>query len=125
MKITEHPTTNQNQLIIKVIKKETEMSIHDLSGYETFITNIAIKAILFKHSYNSKCSLLCIDEGLDCIDQVNFTKLKDLMKKLKEYYTTIIIISHIKDIHNIADYELKIERFGENNKFSYITFINE
>lgn len=125
MKITEHPTTNQNQLIIKVIKKETEMSIHDLSGYETFITNIAIKAILFKHSYNSKCSLLCIDEGLDCIDQVNFTKLKDLMKKLKEYYTTIIIISHIKDIHNIADYELKIERFGENNKFSYITFNEE
>lgn len=105
------------KLNIAAIKGDTKLVIQDLSGYETFILNMAFKAALSRHNYISKCSLLIIDEGLDCIDQDNFKKLGLLFKKLRIHYLKILVITHIPEIRQFEDSNIKICR---NTNFSYI-----
>jgi len=103
-----------------IIAKKNNVSLvtQDLSGYETFILNIALKMALSKHNYISKCSLLVIDEGLDCIDHENFKKLGLLFKKLRTCYEKIIVITHIAEIRQFEDSNIKIKY---SNEYSYIS----
>ena len=79
---------------INVHKNNITLDTSQLSGYETFILNIALKSALHKYSNNTKSTLFTIDEGLDVIDSNNFSKFTILTELLQEYYSTIFIISH-------------------------------
>ena len=107
-------------LDIWVEKKENRLNVHDLSGFESFIVNIAFKLVLFKSNYVNKCSMLCIDEGLDCIDAANFKKLRLIIEKIKNVYGKVILISHIEGVRELSDFRINIERFGKNGKYSRI-----
>lgn len=79
------------------------LSTSRLSGYEKLMLQIAFKRALNKFSYNSKSSLVIIDEALDCIDQDNFlTKLPDAMCLITQDYSNCLAISQ-RDISHISD----------------------
>lgn len=101
-------STEKLDIIIK--KGELNLSAKDLSGYETFILNMAFKYILSKFNLVNKISLLFIDEGLDCIDAENFQKLPILFERLSQFYEKVILISHIPEIKDLAQSSIKIER---------------
>jgi len=79
---------------------------------------MAFKFALNRHNFIGKCSLLCIDEGLDCIDEDNFTKLGDLFNKLRTQYSQIMVVSHIPGIRDYEDSTISIQN---NGKYSIIT----
>ena len=106
------------RLIIVVSKNNINLSTQDLSGYETFVLNLAFKFALSRHNFIGKCSLLCIDEGLDCIDEDNFSRLGDLFSKLRTQYSQIMVISHIPGIKEYEDSTITIQN---NGKHSIIT----
>jgi DNA repair exonuclease SbcCD ATPase subunit/DNA repair exonuclease SbcCD nuclease subunit len=86
------------------------LSTTRLSGYEKLMLQIAFKRALNKFSYNSKSSLIIIDEALDCIDQDNFlTKLPDAMNLITQDYSNCLAISQ-RDIAHISDHIIRIKR---------------
>jgi len=80
-----------------------KLSITRLSGYEKLMLQLAFKRALNKFSYNSKSSLIIIDEALDCIDQENFaSRLPDVISLLAQDYGVTVAISQ-RDISHISD----------------------
>jgi hypothetical protein len=89
---------------------ENYLSTTRLSGYEKLMLQIAFKRALNKFSYNSKSSLIIIDEALDCIDQDNFlTKLPEVMNLITQDYSNCLAISQ-RDIAHISDHIVKIKK---------------
>ena len=84
------------------------LSIQRLSGFEKLMLQVAFKRALNKFSYNSKSSLIIIDEALDCIDNENFqSKLPEIMNMIAQDYAIAIAISQ-RDISHISDRSIKI-----------------
>jgi len=108
---------------INIITKNNDsnnyLSVSRLSGYEKLMLQVSFKRALNKFSYNSKSSLVIIDEALDCIDQENFTtKLPDVMNLITQDYSTCLAISQ-RDIRHISDNIIQLSR--DSNGVSYIT----
>jgi DNA repair exonuclease SbcCD ATPase subunit len=100
--------------------KDTEnyLSICRLSGYEKLMLQVSFKRALNKFSYNSKSSLIIIDEALDCIDQENFTsRLPDVINLVTQDYSTCLAISQ-RDIQHISDHIIRLQR--DQNNVSYV-----
>jgi DNA repair exonuclease SbcCD ATPase subunit/DNA repair exonuclease SbcCD nuclease subunit len=98
--------------------KETGKSLSTtrFSGYEKLMLQIAFKRALNKYSYNSKSSLIVIDEALDCIDTENFTtKLPDVMNLITQDYSTCLAISQ-RDISHISDINMTISVEGGSSR---------
>ena len=93
-----------------VMKNGVKLGIGDLSGYETFILNVAFKYALLKLSMINKCGCLFIDEGLDCIDVGNFDRLGEVFSGLKKVFGKIIVITHIEDIRRFEQWNIQISR---------------
>ncbi len=67
---------------------------------------------IIKHIYTQP-SLLILDEALQKLSQINFTKIINILKKLREEGTTILYVTHrIDDIYEFAD-KVTIIRNGE------------
>lgn len=98
-------------------KKGLILDINQLSGYETFILNIALKSALSKYSFISKSTLFILDEGLDVVDKDNFKKLDLLMKLLMKNYKNILLISHMPKVKELQNHSICIQN---NGKSSYI-----
>ena len=101
--------TKQSITIITENKITSEhLSIQRLSGFEKLMLQVAFKRALNKFSYNSKSSLIIIDEALDCIDNENFhSKLPEIMNMIAQDYAIAIAISQ-RDISHISDRAIKI-----------------
>jgi DNA repair exonuclease SbcCD ATPase subunit len=84
-----------------------------LSGYETFVMEIALKI-----AYNQFCCngcvgrLFVIDEGLDVIDEQNMRdRFPIVLKLLKDYYSSILLISHMENVDlGSVDNVIRIQR---------------
>lgn len=91
------------------------LSTSRLSGYEKLMLQIAFKRALNKFSYNSKSSLIIIDEALDCIDQDNFlTCLPEVMNLITQDYSNCLAISQ-RDISHISDHIVRIKTQSGNS----------
>lgn len=84
------------------------LSFQRLSGYEKAVVRIAMKRALNKFSYNSKSSLMIIDEAFDVIDDENFAdKLPKLINLISSDYELSLVISQ-RDITHISDHVFEI-----------------
>ena len=89
-----------------IVHKGLTLDVDQLSGYETFILNIALKSALNKYSFISKSKLFVIDEGLDVVDKDNFKKINILIDLLKRDYRHIVLISHIMRLQHICESQI-------------------
>jgi DNA repair exonuclease SbcCD ATPase subunit len=103
---------NKSGINFCVNKKGLELDVNQLSGYETFILNIALKSALNKYSFISKSTLFILDEGLDVVDKDNFKKLDVLMKLLMRHYKHILLISHMPKVKDLQNHEINIQNNG-------------
>jgi DNA repair exonuclease SbcCD ATPase subunit len=105
------------QTINMITENKTDgnyLSTSRLCGFEKLMLQIAFKRALNKFSYNSKSSLIIVDEAFDCIDQENFlTKLPDALNLITQDYSNCLAISQ-RDISHISDSILTIKPTGQN-----------
>lgn len=86
------------------------LSTTRLCGFEKLMLQIAFKRALNKFSYNSKSSLIIVDEAFDCIDQENFlTKLPEAINLITQDYSNCLAISQ-RDISHISDSIITIKQ---------------
>ena len=108
----------KEQLLFDINKNGQKLVPFQLSGYESFILNIALKSALNKWSFLNKSELFMIDEGMDCIDSKNVReKFPILLQLLEKNYSQIIIITHIPEIEDMLKERILIRN---NGKYSFI-----
>lgn len=107
---------NKQTIDFITIDKDTKahLSTARMSGYEKVMIEIAVKRALNRHSFNSKCSIMVIDEGFDVIDSTKFglnsvsSELENFISALTENYTTCILISQ-RDTRHIVNHIIQID----------------
>jgi DNA repair exonuclease SbcCD ATPase subunit len=108
-------TDTKNGICFSAHKNGLILDVNQLSGYETFILNIALKSALNKYSFISKSTLFILDEGLDVVDKDNFKKLNLLMKLLMKHYKHILLISHMPKVKDLQHNEVNIQNNGKSS----------
>ncbi|AGF85136.1 DNA repair protein [Moumouvirus goulette] len=87
------------------------------SGFERFIIGLAIRMTLCQISLTAKPNFLIIDEGWSCLDAENLNNVGTIMNYIKTQYEYVIIISHLEELKNQADYVINIDK---HDNYSYI-----
>ncbi len=80
------------------------------SGFEKFIIGLAIRMTLCQISLTAKPNFLIIDEGWSCLDSENLGNIGTIMNYIKTQYEHVIVISHLEELKNQADYVINIEK---------------
>src|SRR3990167_9403664 len=89
--------SDSGRLVLDITDKNSGcvIDVDRLSGYESIILTIAINQAFLNVTDTFKCRLMIIDESLDCIDQTKFIEqLPEIINTIRNYYQTIIFISH-------------------------------
>jgi len=91
---------------------ESKRIIECGSGMEKMIASIAIRVALINISNLSKSDMFIIDEGFGALDDSNIESCSRLLKSLKKFFKTILIISHVDSIKEIVDKNIEVTKKG-------------
>ena len=80
------------------------------SGFEKFISSLAIRIALTKISNLAKPNFIAIDEGFGSFDTENISNVGVILEYLKTQFDFIIIISHLDTLKSSVDYSIEIEQ---------------
>lgn len=94
------------EILIK--KNGMTLGSEQVSGYERFVINVALKMALDKYKFYSGSSIFFIDEAFDCVAEDNFDKIDDIFAYLKTYYRNILIVSHNEELKKKIDHRIEI-----------------
>ena len=72
------------------------------------MASIAIRTALINISLLPKSDIFIIDEGFGALDETNIEACGRLLRSLKKYFKSIIIISHVDAIKDIVDKNIEI-----------------
>jgi len=109
--------TDRKALQIYVSYKDgEERQIDVASGMERMLSSLALRAALIKISKLPKPSIWIIDEGFGTLDKDNLQSMRHLFHKLKTMFSNIMIISHVTQLRDIVDNEIRIEKKGQTSK---------
>jgi len=98
------------------------------SGYQKFIMDMILRIVLLNDlcgiSGNniSNPNILILDEGFGCLDSDNFIEVAKILKKLKQCFSCIMIITHINELKSYADKSIDITRTNQESKINYCGF---
>ena len=87
----------------------------NISGMQTSLIGLTIRAVLVLVSKISKCKILLLDECLGTLDDEMIMEIPKVFDYLKTMFKNVIIISHIP-IHDTCDHLIIIEREKEYSK---------
>jgi energy-coupling factor transporter ATP-binding protein EcfA2 len=98
------------------------------SGYQKFIMDMILRIVLLNDlsgiSGNniSNPNILILDEGFGCLDKENFIEVAKILKKLKQCFSCIMVITHINELKSYADKSIDIKRSNQVSKINYCGF---
>ena len=117
LKIGYDPDKNSIYFIMIDTRNQKGLSLKSLSGMESVVTKLAIKAALNKYSHNAKSGIIIVDEAIDSFDNNNIDQMlpKVVQQILNDYDQILLISQH--DISQVANHTLEIVR---NNGISII-----
>lgn len=97
---------------------DSRRAIELCSGMEKMIASLAIRVAMTNVSTVPKSDVMVIDEGFGALDESNVDAVKRMLLSIKRYFKSILIISHVPAIKDVADTILEVRR---NEKDSRIT----
>ena len=111
---------NNNNLDIFINYGDSKRLIECCSGMEKMMSSIAIRVALINISNLAKPNIFIIDEGFGALDSYNVETCTTLMRNLKSYFKTILIISHVDSIKESADSIIEITSKGKDSYVKYV-----
>lgn len=118
-KISLEDDVKNNNLDVYIDYGDSKRVIECASGMEKMMASIAIRVALTNISSLSRSNMFIIDEGFGALDETNVEACGKLLTSLKNYFKTILIISHVDAIKDIVDKTIEISVKG---KDSYVRF---
>lgn len=89
------------------------------SGMEKMIANLAIRVALINVSSLPKTDIFVIDEGFGNLDESSVEACNRLLMSLKNYFKTILFITHVDGVKDVADQLLEIIKVEKDSKVVY------
>lgn len=94
------------------------------SGMEKTIASLAIRVAMINVTSLPKSDMFIIDEGFGTLDDASVEACNRLLVALKRYFKTIVVITHVDGVKDVADHLLEITkdekdsrvRFGEDHE---------
>lgn len=112
MAIVPRPKGTTNELRVWAVKNDAEKKVHQLSGYEQFMLDLAIKRSFNRFSFMPKSLLFAIDEGLDCIHEDNMVKFYGVLDRMRGEYQNVMVISPSGISQEVANHKIRIVKEG-------------
>lgn len=88
------------------------------SGMEKMISSLAIRVAMTNVTTVPKSDVMIIDEGFGVLDDTSVEACKRLLTSMKRFYKTILIISHVPGIKDVADSIIEVQRVEKDSKVS-------
>jgi DNA repair exonuclease SbcCD ATPase subunit len=88
-------------------------------GAEKCIVSLAIRASLYRLSTLPKSNLLIIDEGIDVLDSYNIEQCSKFLNALKQYFSNILVISHVDAIKDCVDNIIEVNKINGFSKVAH------
>lgn len=110
---------NSSNLNVYIDYGDSIRIIECASGMEKMMASIAIRVALTNISSLPKSDLFIVDEGFGSLDSSNIESCAKLLKSLKKYFKTILIISHIDAIKDVVDKNLEVVIRGNDSYVEY------
>jgi DNA repair exonuclease SbcCD ATPase subunit len=86
-----------------------------LSGYEMFVSNIALRIAFGKLNRYIKTNFMIIDEGFASCSNKNIIKIENVFEIIRKYYKWCIVVSHLDQIKNNFDNSYNITKVDKTN----------
>lgn len=91
-------------------KDDELLDAKNLSGYEIFVTNLALRIAFCKLNKCVRSNFLMIDEGFTVSSQNNLPKMETLFDLIRQYFKWSIIVSHLDQIKTNYDFTHTIKK---------------
>ena len=112
------------KLIFMLHDRGSTPTLDHASGYQKYIAGLAMRIALLRiGAVGKNIKHLILDEGFVACDSTNILKTKEIMELLMKIgdYKSIMMISHLENIRDIADTRIDVCRCSKNIT-SYIKF---
>ena len=84
-------------------KLDRHILVNNASGFERFVSSLAIRIALLDISNLPKLNFMAIDEGWSCFDTTNLNNVGQILDYLKTKFDYILTISHLTEIKQYCD----------------------
>jgi DNA repair exonuclease SbcCD ATPase subunit len=91
-----------------------------LSGFERFITQVALRLAMHQLGMLPTCSTFFVDEGVNCFDRENLAKVSMLFEQILYRYETFIVITHLDQVKDSVQSFIEI---GDTGKYSSVQVV--
>lgn len=108
-KIILETDVNSNAMDVYIQDAHSKRVIELASGMEKMICSIALRVALLNISSLPRPDMFIVDEGWGTLDEHNINKCMGLFVLLKNYFKTVLVISHINQIKEIVDQIIEIK----------------
>lgn len=103
-----------------IVYDDKRWPIEMASGFEKFVSSLAIRVALVNISNLPRPPFMIVDEGFGVIDANNMPSVQTLFAFLKTNFDFIIIISHLDVLRDMVDKQIEIKK---ENGFSVVNFV--
>lgn len=97
-----------------------DIMITNCSGFERFISSLAIRLALLDITQLPVINMMAIDEGWSCFDNENISNLDIIFNHLVQRFDFILTISHLQEIKQHCDIQINLKR--NEDEFSSINY---
>lgn len=106
---------DENGIGLYKIYKGEKIDARYLSGYEMFVSNIAIRISFGKLQRNTKSNFMIIDEGFSSCSIKNIMKMNCVFDVIRKNYSWCMVVSHLEQIRNNFDYTYEIKKVKDDS----------
>lgn len=107
--------------LCRKIYGKKKIIINNCSGFERFITSLAIRMSLLEITQLSSINMMAVDEGWSCFDKENIANLDIIFNYLCQKFNFILIISHMDTIKQHCDIQINL-KIDEETKFTKVEY---
>lgn len=89
------------------------------SGMEKTVAALAIRVALINVSSLPKTDMFIIDESFGPLDPASVEACNRLLTSLKRYFKTIIVITHVEGVKDVADHIIEVQKTEKDTRVVY------
>jgi DNA repair exonuclease SbcCD ATPase subunit len=94
--------------------------INNSSGFERFISSLAIRIALMEISQLPSPNFMAIDEGWSCFDNENISNVDVILEHLVAKFDFVLTISHLQLIRQHCDVQISLSR--DDDGYSHVNY---
>lgn len=103
-----------------IVYDDKKWPIEMASGFERFISSLAIRVALINISNLPRPNFLVVDEGFGVIDSNNMSSVQTLLSFLKVNFDFLVVVSHLDVMRDMVDKHIEVKK---ENGFSSVNFV--